>query len=403
MGFETLRLALGSIIENRLRAFLTTLGIIFGVMAVIATVSIVQGVFFVYTSQLEGLGAGFMFVLSGNPKTTERVRANPELDGDDAKAIEQQVSGVLGTTPYFFNRRSIQFRGRTITDVVLMPTNERYPVIQNHFVKEGRFFSSIEVRSRARVCVLGPDLAEDLGLVQPIGETVRLYGAPFEVVGVMEEKDGINAFGQPFDRAAVVPHATVEAMGAKVGGGMLLVKLEDSSDVERAKEEIRRVLRVAHRLAPGEPDDFQMVTQSELLATVGNITGLATWVVIAIVGVALLVGGIGIMNIMLVSVTERTREIGIRMALGATPADILSQFLVESALLGAIGGVLGIALGYGVSWAATSIVPEFPEPHIPAWAVALAFIFSASVGVFFGLYPAAKAARLDPIEALRYE
>jgi ABC-type antimicrobial peptide transport system permease subunit len=284
-----------------------------------------------------------------------------------------------------------------------MPTNERYPVIQNHFVKDGRFFSSVEVRSRARVCVLGPDLAEDLGLVQPIGETVRLYGAPFEVVGVMEEKDGINAFGQPFDRAAVVPHSTVEAMGAKVGGGMLLVKLEDSSDVERAKEEIRRVLRVAHRLAPGEPDDFQMVTQSELLATVGNITGLATWVVIAIVGVALLVGGIGIMNIMLVSVTERTREIGIRMALGATPADILSQFLVEAALLGAIGGVLGIALGYGVSWGATSIVPEFPEPHIPAWAVALAFVFSASVGVFFGLYPAAKAARHDPIEALRYE
>jgi len=403
MWWETIRLSLLSIAQNRLRAFLTTLGIVFGVMAVIATVSIVQGVFFVYTSQLEGLGAGFMFIMSGNPRATKQVRANPDLDEEDAADLAARVPDVLGVTPFFFDRRTLQFRGQLVNDVVMMPTNERYPDIQNHFVEKGRFFTTFEARSRSRVVVLGPDLVEDLGLKRAVGETVRLYGVPFTVVGVMEEKDGINAFGQPFDRAAVVPYATAESLGAKRGGGLLLVKLKNVDDVDRVKEDIRRSLRGSHRLHPGEPDDFQIVTQSELLSTVGNITGLATWVVVAIVGIALLVGGIGIMNIMLVSVTERTREIGIRMAVGATPADIMSQFLVEAALLGLIGGVVGIGLGWAMSWVATFIVPDFPPPHIPMWAVGLAFIFSASIGVFFGLYPAAKAARLDPIDALRYE
>jgi putative ABC transport system permease protein len=270
-------------------------------------------------------------------------------------------------------------------------------------VAEGRFFSHFDVKSRGRVVLLGPDLAEDLGLRRAVGEKVRLYGAPFTVVGVMEEKNGINAFGQPFDRAAIVPYPTAESFGAGRGSGLLLVKLKDTGDVERAKEEIRRALRQSHRLRVGEPDDFTLVTQTELLSAVSDITGLATWVVIAIVSVSLLVGGIGIMNIMLVSVTERTREIGIRMAMGATRNDIMSQFLVEATLLGLLGGVIGIACGFGMSWIATWVVPDFPPPHVPVWSVLLGFGFSATVGVVFGLYPAAKAARLDPIDALRYE
>ena len=400
---ETLRLAISSIIENRLRAFLTTLGIIFGVMAVIATVSIVQGVFYVYTAQLEGLGAGFMFIMPGNPRATGKVRANPKLDEKDAQFVSARVPDVLAASPFLFDRRSVQFRGQTVQDVVMMPVSERYPEIQNHFVAEGRFFGAFDVRSRARVVLLGPDLAEDLGLRRAVGEKVRLYGAPFTVIGVMEEKNGINAFGQPFDRAAIVPYSTAESFGAGRGGGLMLVKLKDTEDVERAKEDLRRALRQSHRLRVGEPDDFTLVTQTELLSAAADITGLATWVVIAIVGVSLLVGGIGIMNIMLVSVTERTREIGIRMAMGATRNDIMGQFLVESALLGLLGGVIGIALGYGMSWTATWIVPDFPPPHVPLWSVVLGFFFSASVGVVFGLYPAAKAARLDPIDALRYE
>ena len=402
MIVETVRMAMSSIAQNRLRAFLTTLGIIFGVMAVIAVVSIVQGVFFVFTSQLEGLGAGFLFAVTGNAQATEKIRSKPQLTADDASAIERDVEDVLAASPFFNDFRTLQLRGET-AQAAILPVDEGYPDIQNHFVDEGRFFTAAELRARARVVVLGPELAADLGLKRAVGESVRLYGAPFTVVGVFEEKDGLNVMGQQFDRVAVIPHGTGLLFATAQRGGALMIKLKDVEDVDYAKEEIRRSLRASHRLRAGEPDDFTLITQGEILKSVQDITGVATWVVIAIVGVALLVGGIGIMNIMLVSVTERTREIGVRMAVGARRQDILAQFLVEAALLGVIGGVIGIGLGYAVSWSASLVVPDFPPPHVPLWAVGLAFAFSAAVGVFFGLYPAAKAARLDPIEALRYE
>jgi putative ABC transport system permease protein len=397
---ETLRLALSSIVEHRLRALLTTLGVVFGVMAVIAVTAIVQGFFRLYSDQLEGLGAGFLLVFPGNSQV-EGARKVTKLTVDDAVAIES-VDDVLAATPYFFDRRTITLRGQN-ADAVLMPTLETYPLIQNHHVAEGRFFTARDVRERARVVVLGPDLANKLGLVRAVGEEVRLFGTPFTVIGVMEEKDGINALGQPFDDAAIVPHATALSLTNPNRGGILLVKLKDIDDVDLATEQVKRALRRFRRLRPGEPDDFQVTTQSELLKSFAQVSGVATWVVVCIVGVSLLVGGIGIMNIMLVSVTERTREIGVRLAMGARKVDIQRQFLVEAAALGGLGGVIGIAAGVGVAHLVSAVVPDFPAPYVPLWSVLLAFGFSVGVGLVFGLYPAARAARLDPIEALRYE
>jgi len=223
------------------------------------------------------------------------------------------------------------------------------------------------------------------------------------VIGVMEEKDGMNALGQNFDDAAVVPYPTALSMTNPNRGGLLLVKLKEIDDVELATEQVRRALRRFRRLRPGEPDDFTTTTQAELLKSFEEISGVATWVVVCIVGVSLLVGGIGIMNIMLVSVTERTREIGVRLAMGARKGDIQRQFLLEAAALGGLGGLLGIAAGVGVAHLVSAVVPNFPAPFVPLWSVLLAFGFAVGVGLVFGIYPAARAARLDPIEALRYE
>ena len=399
---ETLRLALSSIIEHRLRALLTTLGVVFGVMAVIAVTAIVQGFFRLYSTQLEGLGAGFLLVFPGNNAAGEGVRKNARLTGADAVAIEANVDEVLAASPYFFDRRTLTLRGQT-AEAVIMPTLETYPLIQNHHIDEGRFFTSREVRERARVVVIGPDLAKKLGLTKAVGEQVRIYGAPFTIIGVMEEKDGINPLGQNYDEAAILPHTTALSLTNPNRGGILLVKLKEIDDVDLATEQVKRTLRRYHRLRSGEPDDFTITTQAEILKTFEEISGVATWVVVCVVGVSLLVGGIGIMNIMLVSVTERTREIGVRLAMGARKGDIQRQFLVEAGALGGLGGVLGIGAGVGVAHLVSAFVPGFPAPFVPMWSVALAFGFSVGVGVIFGLYPAARAARLDPIEALRYE
>ena len=245
---ETLRLALSSIIEHRLRAMLTALGVVFGVMAVIAVTAIVQGFFRLYSTQLEGLGAGFLLVFPGNTAAqNDRVRKMTRLDATDAVAIEEGVDEVLAASPYFFDRRPITLRGQN-ADATIMPTLETYPLIQNHNVAEGRFFTAREVRERARVVVLGPDLANTLGLQKAVGEQVRLYGASFTIIGVMEEKNGMNALGQNYDEAAIVPHTTALSLTNPSRGGLLLVKLRDIDDVELATE-----LSAHRRLSPHPP------------------------------------------------------------------------------------------------------------------------------------------------------
>ena len=270
---ETLRLALSSIIEHRLRALLTALGVVFGVMAVIAVTAIVQGFFRLYSNQLEGLGAGFMMVFPGN-SMVEGVRRNTRLSDDDAVAIEAGVPEVLAATPYFFDRRPVSLRGST-AEAVVMPAMETYPLIQNHHVEEGRFFTAREVRERARVVAIGPDLAEKLGLTRAIGEQVRLYGATFTVIGVMENKDGINPLGQNFDDAIIVPHSTALSLTNPNRGGILLVKLKGINDVELVTEQVKRTLRRHRRLKSGEPEDFTITTQAEILKSFQEVSGVA--------------------------------------------------------------------------------------------------------------------------------
>jgi putative ABC transport system permease protein len=375
---------------------------VFGVMAVIATTAIVNGVFALFLTQLTDLGAGFLFAIAGNNEANERVRIDARLTSQDAADVAQWARSVKATTPFLGEVRAVRKSDRTMQAFVA-PTNEHYATIQELAVEEGRFLTSMDVRRRARVAVVGDQVLKELGLSRGVGEQIRVLGAPYTIVGVFEARDGFNALGQRYDQMIVVPLTASPGGGQPTRGGVMLIKLKDGEDVDAAKHEVRMALRRAHALQPGEPDDFTLVSQGEILESVKKITDAATWVVVAIVGVALLVGGIGIMNIMLVSVTERTREIGLRMALGARRQDIMLQFLTEASTLGLAGGVAGVAFGLAITALVGALATDLPPPSVPLWAVALALGFSTATGLFFGLYPAARAARLDPIEALRYE
>jgi putative ABC transport system permease protein len=279
------------------------------------------------------------------------------------------------------------------------------PDVLNFTVDQGRFFSGLDVSDRRKVVVLGPEVVTELALgSEPIGKEIYVGKYPATVVGVMEKKG--QSLGQNFDNLVFLPFdSALTLFGRRAGDQVQLrIQAKNAGAVDEVKDGIIRLLRQRHKIAKGDPDDFQVLVQDELLAIIGRILGGVTAVVGGVVGIALLVGGIGIMNIMLVSVTERTREIGVRKAVGAKRRDVLVQFLIEAVTLALVGGVLGLLLGYGLGALVSRLLPgNLPPAHVPLWAVGLSFGFSALVGVFFGIYPAGKASRLDPIEALRYE
>jgi putative ABC transport system permease protein len=404
---ENFRIAFNALRANKMRSILTALGIIIGVAAVIAVVSIVQGLQFMITKELQGVGATYIMVLpSQDQNQGPGIAARQvKLTWEDGQAIIQQVRGVAMLTPLIGGRSQLKYLDRQHDPDFVFGVNDKWPEVSNYTVDRGRFFSRIDLEQRRKVVVVGPKVVDELGLgSDPVGKEIYVGSVPATVIGVMEKR-GVS-LGNDIDNLAFIPFDTALSIFGRTAGEQVQLRLqaESTEAVDEVRDGIKRLLRQRHRIPDEQPDDFQIMLQDEILKTVGSVLGMVTAVVGGVVGIALLVGGIGIMNIMLVSVTERTREIGTRKAVGARRQDILIQFLIEAVTLSLVGGAIGLALGYGMGAGVAALLPgDWPPAHVPLWAVVLAFGFSAVVGVFFGIYPAGKAARMDPIEALRYE
>jgi putative ABC transport system permease protein len=403
---ENFRIGIAALRANLMRSILTTLGIIIGVAAVIAVVSIVQGLQHTITQQLQGVGATFIAV---SPKVDRSnipgvAARQVRLTYEDGVAIQEKVPGVKLMAPAVIGRATLKYKDRKHSPFLVLGVTEVYQDVANQTVDRGRFLSKVDLDNHRKVVVIGPDVVEELGLgTNPLGKEIYVDTAPATVIGLMEEKG--QALGMNWDDIAYIPFSSaVNLFGRSVADRVeLRLQAESPEVVEQVKDNMTRLLRQRHKIPTSEPDDFEIQTQDEILDSVNTILGSVTAVVGGVVGIALLVGGIGIMNIMLVSVTERTREIGVRKAVGARRQDVLIQFLIEAITLSLIGGAIGLAIGFGLGALVAKMIPGFPPAHVPLWAVVLSFGFSAIVGIFFGIYPAAKASRLDPIEALRYE
>jgi putative ABC transport system permease protein len=404
MLLEALRMALRSIWANKLRSILTTLGIIIGVAAVIGVVSIVQGLNFWISGQLQGVGATYIMAMAKqDPNDPDVAGRDVRLTYEDGQAILERVPEIVAFTPIFLQAERVRRRDRSTTPF-LLGVGASYQEVTNHLVEEGRFFSDIDQKSHAKVCLVGTKVVEDLQLGdKPLGRDIVIGSRTFTIIGVMEKKG--EFLGQNRDSLVIIPFSTAREIYGD--NAMRQIRLDfkagSPDQVDRAKELMTAVLRERHGLKGSAGDDFQILLQEEILKTTSTILGAVTKVVGAVVGIALLVGGIGIMNIMLVSVTERTREVGVRKAVGARRTDVLLQFLIEAITLSGIGGAIGVLAGWGLGMLGAKAIPGFPAAHVPLWAVLLGLGFSSAVGIFFGIYPAAKAAALDPIESLRYE
>lgn len=402
---ESTRSAAQSVFAHRFRSFLTTLGIIIGVASVIAVVSVVQGLSSSITSQFDGMGTNVVNINAFTPLKERLQGKNAKLTYRDFLEIKYKVQGISNVTPIVAAQGSngvVQYKGEsTVTRV--NGTGSTYQALYSVFPDTGRFFNVSDDKSRRRVAVLGPSIIDKLEIKgNVVGKYIMIGGEWFKVIGILEKRGKLFGFDQ--DDYVLLPYTTTQALlgGAEEPNISIALQVDDSEQLVKIKQHIKNILRRQHNLAKDHRDDFKITTAEQMLETVNTITSNTTMVLSGVVGISLLVGGIGIMNIMLVSVTERTREIGIQKALGATRVDILLQFLIEAVFLCLLGGLIGLALGYGVGALVSSII-DLPSAQVPMWAVFLSFGFSAGVGLIFGIIPAAKAANLDPIDALRYE
>ena len=405
MFWESVLIAFEGLKANKLRSILTMLGIIIGVGAVIAMVAIGLGVQQKVENSIAGLGSNLLIVVPGATSPSGGVRlaagSNITLTYRDAQAITREIDNVNAVAPTVSRQFQLVYGNQNWQTSVQGSTPE-FLDVRNFNIASGAFFSSSDLDSRTRVAVVGQTVVNYLfGDVNPIGQTIRVNKAPFKVIGVFESK-GQSAGGQDQDDIVVVPLTTAQdrLLGITYVNN-INVQAANSDVMDQVQNDISALLRIRHRLQPGAPDDFTVRNLAAIMATAAETTDAITTLLGCVAAISLLVGGIGIMNIMLVSVTERTREIGIRKALGATFNNILLQFVIEAIVIGVTGGLLGIALGI-VSAHIISTVAGWNTVISPA-TILLAFSVSVAIGLFFGLYPARKAALLDPIEALRHE
>ena len=404
MIWENVGIALRAIWANKMRSMLTTLGIIIGVAAVIAVVSVVQGLDHVVSEMFEDMGGTHILVIAyPDPSNPDMAGRETTLTYEDGLAVMEQANTLMYFDPEFGRGSRASYRGKTRT-FSLQGVGPYHQEVSNQWVERGRFFSQLDLDRRANVCLIGTEVIEELELgSQALGSEITLDGSSFTVIGIMEQQG--QMLGQDLDRLLLIPFTTAEQQYGRNAMKQIVLNFQavSAGETELAKEQITEVLRARHGLPDGTKEDFLVLLQEEILDSISEVLDTVTAVVAAVVGIALLVGGIGIMNIMLVSVTERTREIGIRKAVGARKSDILVQFLVEAVTLCVMGGVLGVAAGAALGILVAKLIPNFPPAYVPMWAVAVAFSFTALVGVVFGTYPAVRAAALDPIDALRYE
>ena len=406
--FSSVKMALSTVREAKMRSFLTVLGVIIGTGTIIGVGSIIAGLDHAISEILRQFGPTTMIVFKFNGGfrigrlSPEEWKRKP-LTLENARAIAERCPSVLHVSPYLFpdfqGIRRARYRSNEVYDPDIGGTEEGYAT-NNVEMKEGRFFTDFENRRHMPVVVLGEDIAGTLipdG--EPIGKWVELAGRQFEVVGIMK-RPAASMPGQE-DKRALLPYFSMKKMFPSAKENMLVIVAKDGM-LAKAMDEVRMVLRQERKVKYSDPDNFWISTAEQMIEEFHRVTGMVALVMVVLSSIGLLVGGIGVMNIMLVSVTERTKEIGVRKALGARRFDIVLQFLTEASTLTVLGGLLGMTFGWMISMAAQLVFPALVT-HIPLWAATAGIVVSVSVGLFFGIWPASKAARLDPVEALRYE
>ena len=400
---EYLRFSYESLSANKIRFLLTTLGILLGVTAIIVIFTAIQSINAYVEGEFSSIGSAslyldkFPWVITNN---YWEFRNRPEITVEDYKNMKDRVPTARWVSPQIEAMRTVTYRGKSLEDVYTIGTNDQYAFTDDAITDIGRFFTEMEVYRANPVCVIGQNVMDELFEKEnPIGKRIKINGYPHRVVGVLEKKGSF--FGFNIDNQVIIPYTTFQGISFHRRGISIAFRADNPKDIDDMREEIRGEMRRLRKIPPAEPDNFSINQQDMLTEFYNKITGTSYLVVFIIAAISLVVGGIGIMNIMLVSVTERTKEIGIRKAIGATRRNILFQFLSESVTISSIGGIIGIILGVLIAQFLLSYIKL--DASVSLTTIFIGYFFSAIVGIISGMYPAYRAARLNPIDALRYE